>query len=429
MSKKTFIFLMTAILCFYPVYGVDGSKIVIKNSTVVPIQGKRITHADILIEDGIIVKIGSDLETPPSASVIDASGKYVYPGMVALMTAVGVTGYPGAGNDLDETGVSTPHMDPYDAVNPEDPCIKVTRLGGVTTVMTVSGTQSPINGKSVVMNLEGRLASDLVMKRYAAQIFNMGAKKDDKYPSTLPGVVSLIEEKMNKVKQYIQKKEKQSPNKDGEDEDKANNFSRDLEMEALIPVLKREVPVVFITYDEVTIRNALKIIDEYNLRGIIRAGKGILRYADQLKEKNIPVIWAGTTNIPGRWEPFDLNYHTAALLAEKGVLFAFDSGGWGPGSRNVRNLPVPASLSVAYGLDEKTALEALTINPAKILGLGDQLGSIEQGKTANLVVWTGSPIQMSSQVCHVIINGKIIPMESIQTRLRDQYIKNLKNKK
>jgi imidazolonepropionase-like amidohydrolase len=84
---------------------------------------------------------------------------------------------------------------------------------------------------------------------------------------------------------------------------------------------------------------------------------------------------------------------------------------------------------VAYGLDEKTALEALTINPAKILGLDDQLGSIEQGKTANLVVWTGSPIQMSSKVCHVIINGKIIPMESIQTRLRDQYIKNLKNKK
>jgi len=189
MSKKTFIFLITAILCFYPVYGADGSKIIIKNSTVVPVQGKRITHADILIEDGIIVKIGPDLATPPSASVIDASGKYVYPGMVALMTAVGVTGYPGAGNDLDETGVSTPHMDPYDAVNPEDPCIKVTRLGGVTTVMTVSGTQSPINGKSVVMNLEGRLASDLVMKRYAAQIFNMGAKKDDKYPSTLPGVV------------------------------------------------------------------------------------------------------------------------------------------------------------------------------------------------------------------------------------------------
>ncbi|MBD3413825.1 MAG: amidohydrolase family protein, partial [Candidatus Aminicenantes bacterium] len=338
-------------------------------------------------------------------------------------TAVGVTGYPGAGNDLDESGVSTPQMDPYDAINPEDPCIKVTRLGGVTTVMTVSGTRSPINGKSVVMNLEGRLAPDLVIKRYAAQIFNMGAKSDDKYPSTLPGVVSLIKDKLNKAKQYQEKKDKSLESKEHENKELDSSFKVDLEMEALVPVIQGEVPALFITYDEVTIRNALKIIEEYNLDGIIRGAKGVLKYAEDLKQKNIPVIWAGTTNIPGRWEPFDLNYHTAAVLADKGVLFAFDPGGWGPGSRNVRNLPVPASLSVAYGLNEEKALEALTINPAKILGMDDEVGSIQTGKTANLVVWTGSPVQMSSRVCHVVINGKVIPMESIQTRLRDRYKK------
>lgn len=423
MNKKVFIFTTLVIFCLFSVYAEDGQKILIKNGTVVPVEGERMENADILVEDGKIVKIGPNLESPSSAYVLDASGKYVYPGMVALMTAVGVTGYPGAGNDVDETGVSTPQMDPYDAINPEDPCIKVTRLGGVTTVMTISGTRSPINGKSVVMNLEGRLASDLVIKRYAAQIFNMGAKSEEKYPSTLPGVVSLIEEKLNKVKLYIQKKENKGTEKNNQNREEDSSFSLDLEMEALVPVVKGEVPAVFITYDEVTIRNALKIIDEYDLKGIIRAGEGILRYADKLSEKNIPVIWSGTTSIPGRWEPFDLNYHTAAVLAEKGVLFAFDPGGWGVESRNVRNLPVPASLSVAYGLDKKQALKALTINPAKILGLEDKLGSIEQGKTANLVVWSGSPIQMSSKVCHVIINGRVIPMESIQTRLRDRYKK------
>jgi hypothetical protein len=173
----------------------------------------------------------------------------------------------------------------------------------------------------------------------------------------------------------------------------------------------------------VTIRNALKIIDQFHLKGIIKASKGVLKYAELLGEKKIPVIWGGTKGIPGRWEPFDLNYHTAAVLAEKGVLFTFDSGGWGPESRNVRNLPVPASLSVAYGLDEEQALRALTINPAKIIGMDDELGSIGQGKTANLVVWSGSPVQMSSRICQVIINGKIIPMESIHTQLRDQYKK------
>jgi len=428
MSKKIFSILILGLFCLSPVHAADGQEILIKNGTVVPVEGDKISNADILIQNGIIRKIGQNLKPSSSVHIIDASGKYVYPGMVALMTAVGVTGYPGAGSDLDETGAATPQMDPYDAINPEDPCIKVTRLGGVTTVMTVSGTQSPINGKSVVMNLEGRLAEDLVIKKYAAQIFNMGAKRDEKYPSTLPGVVSMIKEKLNKVKQYIKKKEKQSENKGSENKSGEDSFSRNLEMEALIPVLKKEVPAVFITYDEVTIRNALKIIDEYDLKGIIRAGEGLLKYADELRERSIPVIWSGTTNIPGRWEPFDLNYHTAAVLAEKGVLFAFDPGGWGPGSRNVRNLPVPASLSVAYGLDEKQALKALTINPAKILGMDDRLGSIKQGKTANLVVWTGSPIQMSSKVCHVIINGTVVPMESIQTRLRDRYKKTLQNK-
>ncbi|MFW6140481.1 MAG: amidohydrolase family protein [Acidobacteriota bacterium] len=423
MNKKIFIFSIIVLFCFYAVYAGDGQKILIKNGTIVPVEGKRIEASDILIEDGKIIKIGPNLEPPSSAQIIDASGKYVYPGMMALMTAVGVTGYPGAGNDLDETGVSTPQMDPYDAINPEDPCIKVTRLGGVTTVLTVSGTRNPINGKSVVMNLEGRLAKDLVIKRYAAQIFNMSAKREGKYPSTLPGVVSLIEDKLNEVKGYIQKKEKQSQDKKNQSKNEESSFSIDLEMEALVPVIKGEVPAVFITSDEVTIRNALKIIDEYHLKGILRAGKGVLKYADVLREKNIPVIWSGTTIIPGRWEPFDLNYHTAAVLAEKGVLFAFDPGGRGLESRNVRNLPVPASLSVAYGLDENQALKALTINPAKILGMDDKLGSIEQGKTANLVIWTGSPIQMGSKVCHVIINGKIIPMESVQTKLRDQYKK------
>jgi len=425
MNRKKIILLAAVLFFLYPAFSQGLEQILIKNGTVIPVEEAPMQKADILIEAGKIAKIGRDLEASPSAHVIDASGKYVYPGMVALMTAVGVTGYPGAGNDLDESGVSTPQMDPFDAINPEDPCIAVTRLGGVTTVMTIGGTRSPINGKSVIMNLEGRLAQDLVIKRYAAQIFNMGAKSDGTYPSTLPGVVSLVEEKLNKAKQYVQKKEGIGGDDKGEEgkEKESSRFRIDLEMEALLPVIKGEVPALFITNDEVTIRNALKIIDQFDLKGIIKASKGILKYAEMLGEKKIPVIWGGTTGIPGRWEPFDLNYHTAAVLAEKGVLFTFDSGGWGPESRNVRNLPVPASLSVAYGLDEEQALRALTINPAKIIGMDDKLGSIEQGKTANLVVWSGSPVQMSSRVCQVIINGKVIPMESIQTRLRDQYKK------
>jgi imidazolonepropionase-like amidohydrolase len=110
-------------------------------------------------------------------------------------------------------------------------------------------------------------------------------------------------------------------------------------------------------------------------------------------------------------------------LAEKGILFTFDSGGYGPGSRNVRNITRPAAISVAHGLSEKDALEALTINPARILGIADEVGSLEKGKIANVAIWTGSPIQGRSRVETVIIKGKLIPMTSFQTRLYKKFKK------
>jgi len=402
--------------------------ILIKNGTIVPVKGGSSTITDLLIENGKIIKIGTRIQAPAGAKVIDASGKYVYPGLVAVMTAVGVTGYPGAGNDTDEVGTSTPHMDPYDAINPEDECIEVTRLGGVTTVQTVSGTRSVINGKSVVLHLEGDLADKMVAKRYVAQIINMGAKEQNKYPSTQPGIVSFLRTKFDQAQDYAKKQseidKKSQKDKSKKDENEKESLTkRDLEMEALVPVVTGKVPVIFITTDEVTIRNALEIIKEYKLKGIIRANSGILKYADRLAKENIPVIWAGTTAIPGRWEPFDLNYHTAAVLAEKGILFAFDPGGWGPANRNVNDIPTPASISVAHGLPEKKALEALTINPARILGIEEEVGSLEAGKTANVVIWTGSPIQGSSRVETVIIRGKLIPMTSLQTRLYEKFKK------
>jgi imidazolonepropionase-like amidohydrolase len=266
----------------------------------------------------------------------------------------------------------------------------------------------------------------MIAKRYVAQIFNIGAAEENKYPSTRPGVVSYLRTKLNEAKEYAKKQsEKDQKSEKGKknENDKLDMSKRDLAMEALVPVVKGKVPVVFITNSEVTIRNALALIEEYNLKGIIRAGPGILRYADQIAKTNIPVIWAGTESIPQRWEPHDLNYNTAAVLAKKGVLFTFDSGGYGPGSRNVRNIVRSAAISVAHGLSEEDAIEALTINPAKILGIADKVGSLEEGKMANVAIWTGSPIQERSRVETVIIKGELIPMTSFQTRLYDKFKK------
>jgi imidazolonepropionase-like amidohydrolase len=397
--------------------------ILIQGGTIVPVTGSVIQKGSLLIQNGKIVEIGKDIQAPLDARIIDAEGMFVYPGFISPLTAVGVTGYPGAGYDIDEVGVSTPHMDPYDALNPEDDCIDVTRIEGVTTVMTIGGTRNAISGKSLVMNLEGDFPEDMVIKKYTAQIFNMGGKESEKYPSTLPGVASFIREKLIQTKKYMEEKKEEELRKKEGRRSRGRPFVFSLEKEALIPVIKGEVPVLFITSDEVTIRNALGMIKEFKLKGILYARADILKFADILAREKISVIWAGTMTIPRRWEPFDLNYRTASVLAAKGVLFAFEQSGWRPSSRNARNLPVPASMSVAHGLSEEEAIKALTINPARILGVDDRVGSLEMGKMANVVVWKGNPLQMRSRVHTVIINGKIIPLTSVQTRLRDKFDK------
>jgi len=432
MTRKSY--WVYAVLLFFIVTlsALPKDTILIQNGKIVPVVGTTITRGSILIEDGKIVKIAADIQAPSGAKIIDAEGKVVFPGIVALMTAIGVTGYPGAGNDVNELGVTTPQVDPYDAINPEDSTIAVTRLGGVTTVMTISGSMNVINGKSVVIHLDGNLAEEMICRRDVAQIFNMGAKgqvmfgpaRRGNYPTTHPGIAALVRDKLNQAKMYAVKETV----KPGTDEKKAEEkqvipSKRDFGMEALVPVVQGKTPAVFITQNEVTIRNALNIIEEYNLKGIICARSGILKYGDQLAAKKIPVIWAGTTTIPDKWEPYDLNYRTASILAEKGILFCFDQLGFGVNSHNVRNTPVPASISVAHGLSEDEALKAITINPAKILGIDDIVGSLENGKLANVVIWSGSPIQMSSRVEKVIIKGKEIPMTSFQTQLRDKFEK------
>jgi imidazolonepropionase-like amidohydrolase len=434
MNKKAHL-IFGLILVFVLTNGILAQEsILIKNGKIVPVVGEVIPNGSLLIQDGKIAKIGTDIEIPPHTTVIDVEGKCVYPGLVAAMTAIGVTGYPGAGNDVNELGVVTPQIDPFDAINPEDSTIEVTRIDGVTTVMTSSGSMNIINGKAVVLNLYGNIAEEMVIKRDMAQIFNMGAKgqagfgssRPGNYPSTLPGITALVRDKLNQAQDY----EERAKNREKyEEEEKSQwgrgfeRFKRDLAMEALLPVLKREMPVVFITSNEVTIRNALQIIKEYRLKGILYARADILKFADELAAQKIPVIWAGTTTIPEKWQPYDLNYHTAAVLSKKGVLFCFDILGFGVNSHSVRSIPVPASISVAHGLHEEEALKALTIYPAKILGVDNLVGSLEVGKLANVVVWENTPIQLRSQVHKVIIEGNVVPMTSVQTRLRDKFAK------
>ncbi len=383
--------------------------ILIRHGTIVPVVGAPIAGGDLLIEKGKIAAIGSELTAPSGAVIIDASGQYVYPGMVAPLTALGLVNPPGSASDINEKGLSLPQIDPYEALNPEDDTIDVARIDGITTALTAAGTNSQINSRAVAIHLDGNLAAEMILKRDILLVFNTSARQANAYPSTLPGILQFFREKLSKAREY------------GENRKSKANRERDAEMEALQPVMSRKMPVLFQCGDEVSIRLALTLIREYNLRGIINtASADVLKFAALLAQKRMPLIWSGTTAIPRRWEAVDLNYHVAAVLAEKGVRFCFNESR-GQGSRGVRRLPVPAAISVAYGLGEEEALRALTIRPAEILGIDHLVGSLEKGKIADVVVCSKPLLQLSAKIRAVIIRGRLIPLTSIQTRLRDKY--------
>ncbi len=395
------------VLSAIPVFAQEA--ILIRNGTIVPVVSAPIPGGDLLIEKGKIAGIGIGLAAPSGAMVLDATGQYVYPGMVAPLTALGLANPPGSAGDINEKGASVPQIDPYEALNPEDDSIEVARIDGITTALTAAGTGSLINGKAVVIHLDGNLAAEMILKRNVLLVFNTAARQADSYPSTLPGILQFLREKLSKAREY------------GEKRKTGSTRERDTEMEALQPVLNREMPVLFQCGDEVSIRLAQTLIDEFALKGIIgTASADVVKFAGALAQKRIPVIWSGTTAIPRRWQAVDLNYHVAAVLAEKGVLFCFNESR-GQGSRSVRRQPVPAAISVAYGLSEEDAVRALTINPARILGIDHLVGSLEKGKIADVVVCSKPLTQLSAKIGAVIIRGRLIPLTSIQTRLRDKY--------
>ncbi len=382
--------------------------VVIRNATVVPVSGPPIPGGSVVLVGGRIKAVGKTVEIPAGARILDASGLYVYPGLVAPLTAIGLTNYPGAGNDVNEVGLSTPYLDPFDALNPEDDTVAVSRVDGVTSVVTAAGTARPINGGLMAVHLDGDLPEQMVLRRGLGLVFNTSARQEKAYPTTLEGLSRFLADKLEKARQYAAKK-------------KAGESVRDPELESLAAVLDGGKPVVFAAQGGVPIRIALRLMSEFKLKGILyTASNEILKSADEIAARGIPVIWAGTTGLPDRWQAVDLNYHTAAVLAEKKILFAIADSAY-PGGSNVRRMPVPAALSVAYGLSEDEAVKAITLNPARIFGLDDAIGSLDPGKSADVIVCTKPILQASSKIRHVFIAGREIPLESFQTRLRDRY--------
>ncbi|MGQ0704151.1 MAG: amidohydrolase family protein [Gemmatimonadales bacterium] len=392
----------------------------ITNATIVPVVGTRIANGTVIIRDGRIAAVGTGIAIPSDAKVIDAAGMFVYPGLIDSGTRLGLVeiGSVPGGQDTRELGDFNPQNDVLTAVNPHSEHIGITRANGVTTVVT-SAEGGLVQGTAALIDMAGWTPYEMAESGQAAMVMTYpriggGGGRFGGGGGRFGGQQQNGEAQNRQVQalySYLRNAKAYS--------ERPNPAQTNLAYAALGPALRGEMPVVFDVSTEQQIRGVLALADTFKLRVVLRGAEDAWKLADTLAARKIPVIVGPTTQTPQGEDPYDAVYANPGVLARAGVLIAFQTADGGNG--DARNLPYNAALAAAYGLDPEEALRSITINPAKIWGVADRLGSIENGKTANLFVTTGDPLDVRTQVKHVFIRGELQPWDDRHTELYEKF--------
>jgi len=397
----------------------------IRNAKIVTVTGAVIERGTVLIRDGKIAEVGARVALPVNAKVIDATGLSVYPGMIDCGTSLGLTeiGSIQETRDTTELGDFNPHMRAIVAVQPHSELIPVSRANGITTAITRPSGRL-VSGQAALINLDGWTWQEMTLKTPAAMAMEYPRAPRGRGAAFLPAeatanVAQLRDRQLAALRTKLEDAQAYAKAKEARAADKSLPARPvDHVLEALIPVVKGEMPVLMVANSEREIKGAIEIADKYKLKLIISGADEAWKVAAQLKEKNIPVIIGPVTDLPNNEDDdYDLNYSHAAKLHKAGVRFAFQTDN----AAYVRNLPYQAGTSAAFGLPKDEALKAVTIYPAQIFGVDKLIGSIEVGKVANLIVTDGDPLEFKTSVKHMFINGKPVDLSSRHTKLYDKF--------
>ncbi len=401
--------------------------LVLTGGTVHPVSSAPIPNGTVVVENGRITAVGAGLSAPSGARVVDCAGKHVYPGFVHANTALGlqeVSTIQGS-DDTQESGNVNPNQRAEVMYNPDSDFLPVARLNGITTVLSIPGGGS-LRGTSALMHLDGWTQEDIRVEAPVAlhvQWPNMTpvraffeTRSDEEQAKARDAAIKVIADAFDDARAYGKAHQAQGsagvPKHDG-----------DVRWDAMQRVLKGEIPVVFHCDALNQIRAVLKFCDEQKITNVVLlGGYDSWRVADELKRRDIAVIVASVLAQPNRpYEPYDQAFTVAGKLSRAGVRFCIADEGGGGSTMNSRNLPQHAGMAAAFGLDREEALKSVTLYPAQILGAGKSIGSIETGKLADLQITDGDPLEVTTHCEQVIIGGKLVPMESRQTRLFKKY--------
>jgi imidazolonepropionase-like amidohydrolase len=389
------------------------------------VSGGTLDDATVLIEDGKIVAVGEQISVPEGAERVDISGYHVYPGLIAANTALGLTeiGSVRGTLDVEETGNLNPNARAMVAINADSELIPVTRANGILTVLTATGG-GVLSGTSVIWNLDGWNWEEMTIKepaalhlRWPSMVYQHSwwrPQTEEEQKKQREKSLADLRRAFDDARAYVKARE-------GAREVRALH-KVDVRWEAMAPALRREIPV-FVHADEyVQIESALDFAKAQELDIVLVGGTDAWRLADRLVAEDVPVIVENVLAMPRRsWEPYDAAFTVASKLHEAGVEFCISTGGSRFSAANMRNLPYHAAMASAFGLPEEEALKAVTLYPARILGVDDRLGSIEPGKDATLIVTDGDPLEIRTRVHRAWIRGRPTDLSSRHTRLYERY--------
>ena len=403
-----------------------GKPLLLRGATVHTVSGADLAETDVLMRDGKIVAIGAKIAVPAGVTVVDVTGKHVYPGLISAVSGMGLTehGSVRGSVDLAETGALNPNARAQPALNPDSDHIPVSRANGILTALSVPMSTGLLAGTSTLIRMDGWTWEDLTLRAAVAlHIYwpSMAVNRDAGAAAASTAQERTIADNLRRLRDAFATARAYAKAREGA----TARTDFDSRWEAMLPVLRGE-RAVFVHADErKQIEAAVAWAQAEKLRITIVGATDAWKVADLLKLHDIPVIVSPVLTLPLRREdPYDASYANPGKLYAAGVRFCIANDGSAEmGTMSDRNLPYQAAKAAAYGLPPAEALKSVTLYPAQLLGVAAELGSIEVDKRATVIVTTGDPLEITTQVEQAYIDGARIDLSSRHTRLRDKYEK------
>lgn len=401
--------------------GASAQTIAITGGRVFPVSGPPIDNGTVVITNGRITAVGANVTIPSDAQRIDATGKWVTPGLINSSTQLGLVEIGQVADTRDASAQGKDNIAAaftvWDGLNPSSVYLAPARKEGVTTFVVLPGG-GLVSGQAAMIDLVDGTTSDMMLKSPVAMVAEVG---DAQQAGT-----RARGELLGKLRELLEDTKFYMIHRADFDRAQSRNLSaRRIDLEAMIPVVQGRLPLLVEVDKESDIDATLRLGRQYGLKLIIGGGAEAWMMADKIAAAGVPVLTGAMNNIPSSFSTLGTRQENAALLAAAGVSIALvgNAGGGDEEAFNVRNVKAEAGNSVAYGLSWDNALKAVTLWPAQIFGVADRVGTLQPGREGNVVVWSGDPFEFSSRVEHVLVRGvERVNEKTRQDMLTERYM-------